>query len=174
MVCLSCMQKKSGRISKKKDINSNYMSYKWAIPTWDFFHSFAEKINPNFYIKQRTACIKIVTDLGRTLPCQQCQTHANAFLTSRRLKAATTKQKFIQLLLDFHNDVNKRTGKPLLTLANLNKYKNSNYINITRVFLAVFSSYKSTMHGGISERRARMHALYYIRQWINAHHKNFA
>ena len=55
MVCLSCMQKKtrSRMPPRKKDVGNYYMSYKWAIPTWNFFHSFASKINADFYAANR-------------------------------------------------------------------------------------------------------------------------
>ena len=169
------MQKKtrSRMPPRKKDVGNYYMSYKWAIPTWNFFHSFASKINADFYAANRTTCLKIITDIGRTLPCQQCQTHANAFFTPARLSGATTKKNFIKLLLDFHNDVNQRTGKPLLTLDNLKKYSCAHFINISRVFLSCFSGYQTTMHGGLSDRRARMNIIHYTRNWINIYYRNF-
>jgi len=60
------MQKKSGGVSKKsakKDIANIYMSYIWAKPTWDFFHSFAAKISEEFYSKNQSSSLNLIVSI---------------------------------------------------------------------------------------------------------------
>ena len=176
MVCLSCMQKKtssSSTRSQKKDIAYLYMSYIWATPTWDFFHSFATKINPEFYSNNQRACLDIIVQICHVLPCPHCQQHARAFFNINRIRNTKTKDQLAQLLLDFHNDVNRRTGKSVLTLAQLQKYKNAHFINITKQFLFIFSRYKGTLGAGLSDSMGRKKMIDAVRNWVNTNHMHF-
>jgi len=170
------MQKKSSgraKTSSKKDIANIYMSYIWARPTWDFFHSFAAKIDDNFYKKNRGSCLNLVVKICMVLPCPYCRVHAAKFFTAARLTRANTKQRLIQLLLAFHNDVNRRTGKKLLTLADLKKYERSHFINMTKQFIYIFSQYKGTLGGGISDTRGRQAMITQVTKWVNTNYVHF-
>ena len=176
MVCLSCMQKKtssSSTRSMKKDIAYLYMSYIWAVPTWDFFHSFATKIDSEFYSKNQRACLNLIVQICSVLPCPHCQEHAAAFFNSGRLRNTKTKEQLIQLLLGFNNDVNRRTGKPSLTLAHLQKYTNAHFINMTKQFLFIISQYKGTLGGGLSDSMGRKHMVAAVRKWVNTNYMHF-
>lgn len=176
MVCLSCMQKKSSgraKISSKKDIANIYMSYIWAKPTWDFFHSLAAKIDDEFYKKNRSSSLNLVVKVCNVLPCPYCQEHAAKFFTGARLARANTKQQFIQLILAFHNDVNRRTGKKLLTLADLKKYESAHFINMTKQFIYIFSQYKGTLGGGLSDTSGRRAMIALVTNWVNANYMHF-
>ena len=138
MVCLSCMQKKSGRISKKKDINSNYMSYKWAIPTWYFFHTFAEKINPVFYKHNAASCFNIIRQVCYNLPCPDCRYHASNYINRIKLRDVSTKEDLKFVLFTFHNFVNQRLGKPIFALNQLELYRRA---NTRRIFNIISDEY---------------------------------
>ena len=177
MVCLSCMQKKSGggasKKSAKKDIANIYMSYIWAKPTWDFFHSFAAKVSEAFYSKNQVSSLKLIVIICKVLPCPHCQEHAANFFTRQRLMQTKTKSQLINLLLAFHNDVNRRTGKALMTLADLKKYENSHFINMTKQFIYIFSQYKGTLGGGLSDTRGRRVMIAQVTSWVNTHYTHF-
>ena len=176
MVCLSCMQKKSSsraKTSSKKDIANIYMSYIWASPTWDLFHSFAAKISEEFYSKNSGSCLNLIVKICQVLPCPHCQEHAAKFFTRARLAQTKTKTQLINLLLAFHNDVNRRTGKKLLTLADLKKYENAHFINITKQFIYIFSQYKGTLGGGLSDTMGRRAMITMVTNWINTNHMYF-
>jgi len=171
------MQKKSsGGISKrsaKKDIANIYMSYIWGRPTWDFFHCFAAKINEEFYSKNQQSCLTLITNICRVLPCPYCRDHAAKFLTRARLIRTKTKTQLIQLMLDFHNDVNRRTNKPQMTLVDLKKYETGHFINITKQFIYIFSQYKGTLGGGLSDTMGRRAMITQVTNWVNTHYTHF-
>jgi hypothetical protein len=102
------------------------MSSFWGKPTWIFLHTFAEKINEDFYIKNRKHIIKIVYSICEGLPCPICKTHAMAFMTRVTEKTVPNKNQFIAMFINFHNNVNLRLGKPKFDLKNYNIYKNKN------------------------------------------------
>lgn len=176
MVCLACMQKKtrtSSHPATKKDIGYFYMSYKWAVPTWDFLHSFAAKVNDGFYASNRVQIVQFIIDICMVLPCPTCQQHAKVFFRGVRPQNIRTKDHLIQLLLDFHNDVQRRTGKPQLTLADLTKYKNSVFIKIAHNFVTVFGSYKGALGGGFVDTKTRKNVLSRLVVWINSYRQHF-
>ena len=82
MVCLSCMKNKTrtkGVTFSKKDIAYYNMSYKWSMPTWQFFHSFSTKIQEEFYKSHISECLSLIKEICGVLPCPYCQSHANDF-----------------------------------------------------------------------------------------------
>jgi len=176
MVCLSCMQRKSSAASKKdakKDIANIYMSYIWARPTWDFFHSFAAKIDDEFYRSNQVSCLSLIVKVCQVLPCPQCQEHAAKFFTRTRLTQTKTKEQLINLMLAFNNDVNRRTGKPLMTLADLKKYETAHFINMTKQFIYIFSQYKGTLGGGFSDTLGRRNMISMVTKWVNTNYTHF-
>ena len=52
----------------------------WAPPTWFFFHSFAMKINENFYQHNQNECLGIIIYICQNLPCPKCLKHADLYL----------------------------------------------------------------------------------------------
>ena len=176
MVCLACMQKKTrtaSHPSTKKDLGYLYMSYRWAVPTWDFLHSFAAKINANFYMAKRNEIIALIKKISMVLPCPTCQQHAKTFFRNIKSTNVPTKESFIQLILDFHNDVQKRTGKQLLTLASLEKYNRSVFNRIAHNFVVIFGSYKGALGAGFVDTIARKKVLSNLIGWIRTNNKNF-
>ena len=171
MVCASCAAKARAR-SKKKDVTYYYMSYIWANPTWDFLHSFAARVNEDFFAAKKGEMLNIVKSLVAVLPCPDCQGHALSFFGNKTVQNIPTKESFIELLLNFHNDVNVRTRKTPLTLEDLEKYKRSHFLLITQIFLNIMSQYKSTLVG-FAETRARQSVLRNINNWVNRYGGNF-
>lgn len=181
MGCAACGQKTS-RTSKRASTRqnrrndffyNNRMAYQWAVPTWQFFHSFAAKINEDFYKTHQLECLNIIKNICRVLPCPYCQTHAMNFFKHVDFKNYPTKESFRQLLLVYHNDVNRVTKKPKITRNDLNKYDNSVFINITKNFLNTIKSYRGTMGGGYADTQARDSMRNYITQWVNQYHIYF-
>ena len=184
MVCKSCgslsgkatrtkTTSKSTRRSNANNFFGNNMSYKWAIPTWHFFHSFAAKIHESFYASHRLDSLNLIRNICRSLPCPHCQQHANAFFKNLRAADYPTKESFRQLLLEFNNDVNRRTKKPLLTRNDLNKYDNSIFFKITELFLQTLNTYRGTMGGGLPDTQSRRAMIHYVKNWVNRYHLYF-
>ena len=110
--------------SSKKDVGYYYMSYIWANPTWDFLHSFAARVNEDFYVRHKSEILSLIKSLAAVLPCPECQTHAMRFFSQVKIAHIPTKDTLRQLILRFHNEVNVKTRKQTLSLEDIEKYKN--------------------------------------------------
>ena len=107
------------------------MSRIWATPVWNFFHTFAEKINEKFYEKNSITCYKIIKLICHILPCPYCKRHASIYINKINPFTLKKKEDFRIMLFNFHNSVNKRLRKKIFLKQQLIKYKNNNMINMT-------------------------------------------
>jgi hypothetical protein len=114
------------------------MSKSWGTPTWIFFHTLAEHINPEFYIHNRDIIKSFINSICNNLPCPECTKHAiqyNKFnLTNTNIE---NKEKLKMFFFNFHNTVNVRKNKPLFK--DLHYYRNNKlsiaYLNFKRAYL---------------------------------------
>ena len=87
----------------------------WGPRLWEFLHacSFAFPDTPTE--EQTKAFEKLLEALRVLLPCPKCREHYNNFIIEKPAPATcgTDLQKW---LVDFHNDVNQRLGKPTVPL----------------------------------------------------------
>ena len=115
------------------------MSRIWAAPTWYFFHTFAEKINPAFYRHNAYQCFDIIRQICYNLPCPECRYHATIYINKIRYQDVSTKEDLKFVLFTFHNFVNRRLGKPVFTWKQLELYKRANTRKIFKLFLSRFT-----------------------------------
>ena len=64
-------------------------------------------------------------------------------------------------------------GRSLLTLADLKKYESAHFINITKQFIYIFSQYKGTLGGGLSDTMGRRAMITMVTNWVNTNHMYF-
>ena len=77
------------------------------------------------------------------------------------------------MLLNFHNEVNKRTGKPEFTLNELNeKYSKGNVSKIIPVFFKFFEDKHKSVHM-LSNDMYTMRISRNIRKWLSANLHHF-
>ena len=107
------------------------MSRIWATPVWNFFHTFAEKIDEQFYEKNFITCYKIIKLICNILPCPYCKKHASRYINKINPNTLKKKDNFRLMLLNFHNFVNKRLRKKQFLKQQLIKYKRNNMVKIT-------------------------------------------
>lgn len=119
-----------------KSIKKSGMGTKsfWGTPTWFLFHSLAEKVNETKYEKHYMVMWNFIKEICGALPCPFCRTHAVNYTNRIPVTSINTKEKLITVLFNFHNDVNLRTGKVLVSRSVLTKYKSSNLNNILKLF----------------------------------------
>ena len=119
----------------------------WGTPTWFLFHSLAEKVNPVKYQKHYLKVWQFIKEVCYSLPCPFCKEHATSYVNRINNSQINTKDKLIDVLFRFHNDVNLRTGKAQMSREILRKYKSSNLNNILKLFLErFFVSYVGRRH----------------------------
>ena len=129
--------------------NTNNMGTKayWGTPTWLLFHSLAEKVNEEKYKKHYMVVWNFIKEICASLPCPYCKQHAVSYVNSISISEINTKNKLINRLFVFHNDVNVRTGKPKKNDVVLYKYKSANLNKILELFKSrFFVSYIGRRH----------------------------
>ena len=143
---------------------------RWAPPTWIFFHTFAAKINKEFFELHRDQCLSIIKMSCHCLPCPECTRHAIHYLARVNSNTIKTKEDLIEMLLDFHNAVNRRLGKAQFSKESVGMYKNFR-IDLALVnFINGFSGkYGSIMSGMISTLGKRRGIATSINQWMKKH-----
>ena len=51
----------------------------WSHPTWNLFHTLAEKIKPEHFPQVKKRLFWTVGNICYTLPCPECRKHATEF-----------------------------------------------------------------------------------------------
>ena len=106
------------------------MSSFWSSPVWLFFHTFAQKINKDFFKKKRIQCLQIIAQICSVyLPCPMCRRHATAYIR-KHLTNIKTKADLILFFFNFHNSVNQRIHKPIFKFENLKIYNKYNLVKL--------------------------------------------
>jgi len=104
---------------------------KWGGITWIFLHTLSYKVHPDHYKQIKLGLWSHIKKLCNYLPCPECASHASQYLS--RLSVPDTKDKLIQVLVDFHNVVNTRIRKPTFLMKEFNKYGT---VDLSRAFYA--------------------------------------
>ena len=132
------------------------MSEIWAVPTWVFFHTIAEKINEGFLKNNATNVLIFIKLVCNNLPCPHCREHASHYLSQVKPHHIDTKEKLKDLFFTFHNDINGRLRKPIFQKKNLAKFKNGRLDVIYRLFIfGLTKKYGQTLLPGVIMRTLR-------------------
>tara|TARA_Y100000310_G_scaffold277838_1_gene295891 strand:- start:240 stop:692 length:453 start_codon:yes stop_codon:yes gene_type:complete len=115
------------------------MSRLWATPTWYFFHTFAEKIQGNFYRANSWKCFSIIKHVCHNLPCGYCRSHAVRWVSSIHPRDVSTREDLKFVLFTFHNDVNRRLGKRIFKYDELKIYRRANTRKLFQYFFQQFN-----------------------------------
>ena len=110
------------------------MSKSWGTPTWYFFHTLAEKIKENEYGGIKGEVLSYIKNICSVLPCPDCRDHAVNFMKRINIGHVNTKEQLKQMLCEFHNSVNARTGSPQYSIDGLELYKRANFSKIFAYF----------------------------------------
>lgn len=112
---------------------------KWGEPTWYLFHALAEKVKEEQFSSVRGELLNTIYVICKNLPCPLCATHATQYMNAINFNTIKTKQHLIDLLWNFHNEVNKKKNFPIFPHEQLSeKYSKANLINIIQLFMFHF------------------------------------
>jgi len=114
------------------------MVSRWGPPTWNFFHTLAEKINEDKFSTVFPQVVSILKQICRNLPCPDCANHATQFLEKVNFANIKTKSDFKNIMYFFHNTVNRRKQKTPFDMKNLELYSKNNIITAYNNFIAVY------------------------------------
>ena len=90
----------------------------WGSNGWIFLHTVCFFLDE---ARQEDARM-FFTSLGNMLPCQICRHHYNKYLSSNPLPMPITRESMSKWLVDCHNEVNIRNGKPTMSFEDAKKF----------------------------------------------------
>jgi hypothetical protein len=87
----------------------------WGPPTWHLLHCMALKAKDTMTPPQLEEMKVILERIVTNLPCPMCSGHALSYFKLRQFKRIQTLQQLREFLFHFHNNVNQRIKKPVIT-----------------------------------------------------------
>ena len=110
----------------------------WGPVIWTILHGLAEKSGktiPRFRDDEIRQWINMIQIMPKMIPCEDCRIHAESWILINPITAIKTLPHndlntwLVNWVYTFHEDVNRRTGKPSFDRALLHqKYDNVNII----------------------------------------------
>ena len=149
---------------------------KWGEPTWTLFHTLAQKIDENEFSRVRLELFDLINTICHTLPCPDCASHAGQYISKVNWTLINNKQKLIDLMWQFHNDVNRRKGYPLFNHDLLEKtYGGKNVIEVVRIFMYHYEDkYSKGPNSAIAAKFHRQRIAFRLKTWFNENVKYFS
>lgn len=143
------LEEKDKIILNKLNMTENVYSYNnttdpkvWGPYMWFTLHTFSA----NYPINGGSELVKeqfrnYIRSIPFIIPCRDCSIHASSFIESVELvdknleKALSSRKNLFEFFVDFHNQVNKRHNKPLMSY----KEAYDMYFNVNRVNLLKYN-----------------------------------
>jgi hypothetical protein len=106
----------------------------WGNAVWLLFHTLAEKLDDNYIRGNCKDILALIQIICKNLPCPECAQHAIETLKGGNLQHIKNKDDLKRFLWTFHNIVNQRIQKPILTIEYLDLYKRAVPYNVIQNF----------------------------------------
>lgn len=157
----------------EENISAENGRVRWGPSIWYMFHTIAHKIKDSDFQGSIKDLLDIIKSICKNLPCPSCAQHASDYVQRINYSSIRNKDDFKMLLFTFHNDVNKRTSKPVFTLDELeSKYSTANTLNIIKNFISVFE-YKNKSFNMIANDMQRQRQADSLKVWFNSNIQKF-
>ena len=143
----------------------------WGPPLWILFHGIVCKIKEDKFYFMGLQFFNIIKQICSNLPCPDCSQHATSFLSNVNFSHIKTKSDFIMLLYAFHNSVNKRKGKQLYNVSQLDSYNNVNLVIACRNFSTVYKT-RGNMKL-LADNFQRQIIVKNLKNWLISNYQNF-
>ena len=146
----------------------------WGPPTWQVLHCMALKAKETMTLPQLQELKTIMERMVANLPCPMCSTHATSYFKKNHFQRIQTLQQLQQFLFLFHNNVNARIQKPLITyeehvliyqpmsidMAVRNMFHVYQHMNNTNVTMMLYSFHRKRMVYDLDQYFRKHAALY--------------
>ena len=111
---------------------------KWGPHYWKMSHYITIAYPKNPTEEDKKSVKMYFYNLVYLLPCENCRNHyaknLNKFPLTEEILAS--RYKLIKWLVDIHNEVNRRTGKPEISINDIeNLYLNDNNVNYNQIIM---------------------------------------
>ena len=143
----------------------------WGPIIWTFFHTIVQSINENYFTQIYKSLFNYIKSICNFLPCPQCSKHAKEYLKNISYSKIDTKEKFIQMLFHFHNEVNKNNNKKLFLIEDIHIYEKKSLIDSYNNFIKIFLKKGNLQQ--INESFKRKIIIQNLMQWLNSNKKCF-
>lgn len=146
----------------------------WGPHIWNFIHCFCEKINEDFFIKNKISVFIFLKNILFNLPCPICSSDSRIQFQKININIIKTKNDLKKLLFYYHNYVNNKLKKRVVNINCLNAYKGYNihkcYKNFELVFLKKYS-FKLNIYSSmlVNKKYEQMK----VKLWWYKYYKNF-
>lgn len=119
----------------------------WGPIIWNAIHLLCYKLKENHFKTIKDELLTIIIKISVNLPCPSCSSHAQGLIKRYRLKFAKSKEELNKIIFNIHNEVNKRTNKPLFKYEDMeNTYKPLNLKE------SLVKYYSTTINMNLGER----------------------
>lgn len=120
------------------------MTTEWGNSCWLLFHSTAVKLKED-QTHLVPVILNLIYNICNNLPCPTCSEHAMSTFKLLKRERIKTKEDLIKCIWQFHNIVNRHTGKPFYSREKHDDlYKNTNLGDILMNWIKIMSR---TRHG---------------------------
>lgn len=140
----------------------------WGPITWKLLHTMVIQINDKINIVQLNELKHIILRILHNLPCPYCTSHALAYIQTSNYKNISTISDLRMFVFQFHNNVNKRLNKPLLTYEEHLQLYNISINVVGTNFIEIYS----TRNSGVTMMLYNFHRKQMIQELITYFKKN--
>lgn len=156
-----------------EEVKANAKPMRWGAPTWVFFHTLAEKVNPEEFHLIRAPLLNMISNVCANLPCPDCAKHAREYMSKINFNSIRTKDDLINLFFVFHNTVNERKGFPIVDKTLLEQYKQYSFLSVCGNFMFYFEN-RHMSPRLMADDFSRRQVAATIKQWISANIHHFS
>jgi hypothetical protein len=116
----------------------------WGPVTWRLLHMMVLKVNDNITPTQIIELKNIILRILSNLPCPYCTSHAISYISTSNYKYIQNVADLRIFMFHFHNKVNQRLNKPLITYEqHTDLYCKLNLVSIINEFITNYQSKNS-------------------------------
>jgi hypothetical protein len=117
----------------------------WGPPTWRLLHCLSVKAKDTMSPPQINELKTIIERIVSNLPCPICSTHAKSYFKLNKFNLINTLDQLRYFMFVFHNNVNTRINKPLITYEEHNLlYQNMNLEMVVRNMFNIYQNMNTT------------------------------
>jgi len=137
----------------------------WGPPTWILFHTLAEKIKEEEFIKHKKQLFLNIKNVCNNLPCPECRFHATSFMDKINIDKCPNKTEFKKMLFSFHNEVNARKRYTIQDISVLDKYNEPPIQELINIIYAIYT--KNPGNNQLIDAFHRQKCIYNLNKWYN-------
>jgi hypothetical protein len=115
----------------------------WGPITWNLIHTMVLKVKDTINSNQLSELKNIILRILHNLPCPYCTSHAISYIKQSNYKVINNINDLRIFIFQFHNAVNKRLNKPLITYEEHAQLYNKSINEVGHKFIEIYSTKNS-------------------------------